>query len=348
MRVPATQVIEHVLNGNARRAMEVIQECSKERTLSNQYAAFKNVRSRMMRDSRFWRHEAKEELLDLSRDPTLSNQDKSFLEFLATRPYHTIQWAISKPSLSNPIINSRIRNLRLFVPQFYEFEVPTNLVQQSNLAYQQVVENRHNYIMPDPQRYVIPEEDQVKMVEEAVAYITRTDIDWRKKSNALRGAECLCLLTGRRKSEILFSLQMKSSSLSDYAAQIRGLAKRFSDDLWRTIPLLAPVDIVLMGISKVRLCTNLPRKTYQTKSLWPGKTHTHFRNAFVDMAYKNRSINKFRPQPCSALSWKAAALCVEIGTLASHYQIMSSPIDSDHVQSKRFGEQCQDLACEDG
>lgn len=318
--------------------------------MANQYNAFKNIRTRMMRDPRFWKEGIREELLLISNHQDLTETDKEFIKFLASKPYHAIQWALTKPSLvSSHELAQKLYNLRIFIPQFYEFKVPYDILHTSREAHKEYIEARHHYQMTDPSRFILPREECVIMMEQAKAYIARENIDWSKKSNCLRLAECLCLLTGRRKSEILFSLKIRSSHISDYCAEISGLAKRFNVDEWFTIPLLAPIETIVRGISRARSCQTIKRGDYGGKQMWPGKTHTHFRNAFVDLAYEQKDINMFKPVACSVLSWKAAAICVDIGTLASHYQIMSAPCDQqENVESECIGSQHDKVASEDG
>jgi len=174
-------------------------------------------------------------------------------------------------------------------------------------------------------RAFAPEEVQA-MIDRAVAYIADEAVSTsRIKANALRTVEALCLLTGRRKWEIISTLRVRSVEGEPYQARVEGVCK---GDEARSfvIPLLAPLETVIAGLVKVRRFEGRIEKGKYTVTSLFGKcvSHTVFRDLYASAAYQRReSQNHFQLQAGPAL-WRSLALGISLTVSAMCYNSLTT------------------------
>jgi hypothetical protein len=198
------------------------------------------------------------------------------------------------------------------------------VLKASRARYQQTEDN-HKHKRKPKEHYVFSSEEIDDMVRTATTYII-SDTNWSRKCNASRLMECLSLLTGRRKWELCSTMKIKTVPNRTHQADICGLTKRIeykAADMWFRIPLLAPIDIIIKGITNLRLLGHVMGHYGGGAKLFPKMTHTHYRNVYADRAYAEREKNGFHTdESMSPLEWKRTALILDMKTYVDHYATM--------------------------
>lgn len=192
------------------------------------------------------------------------------------------------------------------------------------------------------------EEMMEEAVERAIAYIRDESVDTvHSKANALRMVEALCLLTGRRKWEIIKTMTVRSVPFETYQAEVGGLCK--SNASCR-IPLLAPIATVINGIVKVRQNQNLKPGSYATRSIF-GKSmkHSTFRDIYATLGYQRRHDENHFELSSSPSLWRSRALGIHLTTAALHYNVVTVSTEKHAPVQPGFSiERGAEVACSAG
>ena len=87
------------------------------------------------------------------------------------------------------------------------------------------------------------------MIRKSIRFIETAD----ERTSVTKICCCLLLLTGRRISEIVYTAEFTKHDETEYAAHFEGqLKKRDEKNTQYAIPLLAPLDVILIGLSFLR------------------------------------------------------------------------------------------------
>lgn len=333
--------------GDPEGAIRVIIQNTKDRRAKNISDCFSNIRHKIMLKEKYILPGALDELRALTQDSKFPAEDRQRLSVLIQGPIHKIHWfQTSKSPFYDQAFVEKFKSIRLVRDPFYDFKCPPEITSALTADCRLRMEERHQHQHPKKKAedYEFTEEQIDAMVETARDYIF-ANVDWKKKSNSLRLVECLCLLTGRRKTEIINTLQVRTApgfDGFDYQAEVRGLAKSkkavLCEDAWTVIPLLAPLAEIVQGITQVRQChhTGIAYKVH--RSLFPDNmTHTVFRDLYSSTAFRFRKTNQFYPDSCSLMFWKSKALCVTFNDIP-HYSTLTINRESD-IDAKQPEEQ---------
>lgn len=296
------------------------------KTTAQVYNAYKCIRTTIMKQEEYRNPEGFAAMKQLAIDPSISENDRQRLELLLDQPLHRQHWCLRK---KNYIESKMARDIKLIKDPFYRFQLPLSIVHEATKARRDDVFLHHGHKKRSTWNRTADEIREMRQAAET--FVRRTDLDWAQRSSCLSMLDALCFLTGRRKWELYKTLKVRTVPGRPYQAEIRGLAKiPTTEDVWRKIPLLVPVDVVIQGIVKLRTYHGLKSGSYGGRGLFTGKsmTHTAYRNLFVDQAYAERfTKNQFLigDEHCgSALLWKSHALAVSFSALTNHYSVMTT------------------------
>lgn len=292
---------------------------------------FYNIRAKIIRNSKYLLPDAIDELRNLADQTDYPIADRMRLKkIIAECPVHKIHWfQNNKRTFQHQDFNTKFKAIHLFRDPFYNFKCPEELFEETrqNEADDLIDRHMHKHARKAVEHFEFTEDEVDAMVETARDYIF-SPTDWKKKANSLRLVECLCLLTGRRKWEIISTLQIRSVPGFPYQAEIRGIAKSqaasIQEDPWARIPLLAPIDDVVRGLTQVRQCIHTFGQYSLGCSLFPDHmNHTAFRDIFSSTTYRLRHINQYKDTSCSEIGWKKQALVVSFQDIVNHYCTLS-------------------------
>lgn len=322
-RMMVVQIMEV---GDVAGAMKHIISTTKGDNPQRRRAVFDNIRTRILKNESYKCPHGMDQLRYLAKREGSNPSDKIKLQTLLYKPLHFIRWAqVTKRFLSDNDLQEELKSIRIVKDPFYEFDCPQNIKDLVSADIEMGIHDNHNHKRKPREHYIFTAEEVDEMVTTATDYIQK-DIIWSKKCNSLRLLECLSLLTGRRKWELCSTLKIRTSPKNDYIAEVQGLAKNIKsmveDAEWVEIPLLAPVQLIIRGITNIRLVPYKMGAYVGGTKLFPKMTHTHYRNIYVDKAYENRNINKFHEGSCSELEWKRCALQVTMLTYTNRYATM--------------------------
>lgn len=283
----------------------------------------KHVRERIAKDPRYLNPKCVHQVVELMKDTSISKGDFDKLASILENPSRLRWLQVRKGCLDSWELHSKIADIKVFDEMYYEFIPDKDTTHGYSLYRAELVKSNHRHKHKDVERYNYSSQEVTTMVQQATDFCQREDVDWKKRKNSLQLLEALCLLTGRRKTELVSSLKMRSSPISDYQAVVSGIAKDIkSGEEERVIPLLAPISVVAAGIVKLRQYAHKTADYYQAKKskLFPKMTHTMFRDLYCERCWDTKEINKFMPeQHCSKLYWCSQALCDTMSTYAMHY-----------------------------
>jgi hypothetical protein len=307
-------------------AMAHILAVTQDDPAKRRRAVFDNVRSRILRQEHYRNPEGYAQLQQLAMRDDLSPTDRVKLQTLLFKPLHFMRWAqVHRCFLTDPDVQAKLAEIPIVKDPFYEFDCPENIKLLVNASIQDGVNENHCHKKKSAETYRFTPEEVNKMIEDAVTLIQQ-DLAWEKRSNSLRLLECLCLLTGRRKWELCSSLKIRTVKDSEYQADVQGIGKNLLgifDDGWIRIPLLAPISVVIRGITNLRLYDHTMGRYNGFKKLFPRLTHTHYRDLYSEKCYELREINKFcQGDSCSQLEWRRRALNITMAILANRYSTM--------------------------
>lgn len=312
----------------------------------------KHVRERISKDNRYINPKCVHQVMELMKDTAIGKEDFDKLASVLEDP-RRIRWLqVRKGSLDSRDLHSKLNDIKVFDDMYYEF-MPDSATRDGYNEYKQSrIKANHRHRHKSVESYNFSLQEVTTMVQQATNFCQRDDLDWKKRKNSLQLLEALSLLTGRRKTELVSSLKMRSSSVSDYQALVSGIAKDIKHGHEeRAIPLLAPISVVAAGIVKLRQYAHKPADYYQaTKSkLFPKLTHTMFRNLYCECAWENRHVNKFMPeQHCSKIYWCSQALSDNMSVYAMHYATAvihnGEPDYGDYQHLLQFGRQAASVA----
>lgn len=310
------------------------------------WSTIRTIRKKIMLRPEFERREADSELSALVSFPEITSTDKMKLKVLMTKPRHNIHWVQtmrSKRLFETDGLQAALQDIKLFKDPFYEFDIGSEEKVRGSQAKLLHVTSQHKH---ERKRrvYNFSEEELDVMILAATTFI-HEDLDWNKGVNSCRLLEALCLLTGRRKWELVSTLKIRSVPDSNLQAEIAGIAKimELTNAEWMRVPLLAPISTIVLGISNLRKIVYMPGKYSSRKKLFPNMVHTSYRDLFAKRAYRDRHLNKFlEGVDCSELYWKSQALHIKLGTLANHYSVMGLSTETD--EQPFIGEQPETMA----
>jgi len=313
----ANQVME---DGDPQGAIrEILAVTSNDRPMRIS-AAFDAVRTRILKTDKYKREEGYLEMQQLLQIPTITDDDKTHLKEVLRSPLRTIRWAQNLAScvFHDPVLAERFKRIQIVKDPFYEFVMPANIVAAIKMDRSRRTEENHSHKTHKVEAYHFTNTEIDDMIQIAMEWC-KSDRDWTKRCHSHRLLECLGLLTGRRKWELCSTLKIRSVQESDFQAEVRGIGKKLFDTQWRRIPLLAPIDVVIAGISRIRRYAH-EQGTYNSGAkLFPKLTHTRYRDIYTRRAFENRAINKFHPESCSELWWRSQALCNSLSEFTKHY-----------------------------
>ena len=193
---------------------------------------------------------------------------------------------------------------------------------------------------------LVSKEELDSMIERAITFIRDDSVDTTHvKANVLRTVEALCLLTGRRKWEIVNTLRIRSVDGEPYQARIEGLCKSKDRGQSIVIPLLAPIDVIITGLVKVRRFEgSIKHGSYTVKSIF-GKSisHTMFRDLYATAAYDRRFVENHFELDVGPAMFRANALGISLTVASSHYNTLTTDIHggSTSVIGKPNGDEHQ-------
>jgi hypothetical protein len=292
---------------------------------------FYNIRNKIIRNSKYHLPDAMNEFRALSENTEYSISDRIRLKkIIQDVPLYKIHWfQNNKRTFQNQDLNDKFKAVRLFHDPFYDFKCPEELFEETRQNDLDDIKDRHmhHHSRKPASQFEFTEAQVDGMIETARDYIY-SPTDWKLRSNSLRLVQCLCLLTGRRKWEIMNTLQIRTVPGFPYQAEIRGIAKSqaaaINEDSWARIPLLAPIDDIVRGITQVRQFIHTFGYYSLGSSLFPDNlNHTAFRDIFSSTTYRLRHINKFRDESCSEIGWKKEALLITLQSVSNHYSTLS-------------------------
>lgn len=344
MRFDHRQLIVQIMeDGDVEGAMAHILSITKGDLPKRRRAVFDNVRTKILKEEKYRNPEGYAQLEQLARRQDLNPTDRVKLQTLLFKPLHFIRWAqVHRCFLSDPYLQEELRNIRIVKDPFYEFDTPQNIKLMVSKSIQDGVMSNHSHKTRPRETYRYTNQEVDEMIQQAIDFIGQ-DLQWSKKCNSLRLLECLCLLTGRRKWELCSTLKIRTVPTFEYQAEVQGLGKNLItklDPVWNRIPLLAPISVVIRGITNLRLCFHSMGKYEGGKKLFPRLNHTHYRNLYSEKCFELREINKFcEGDSCSKMEWQRRALHVTMAILADRYLTLLLT-DEPEQQPDMAGEVC--------
>lgn len=319
-------VVQIMDDGDVDGAIRHILEITKNDKAQRRRAVFDNVRTQIMKKEQYRSEEGYQQLKTLAMREDLSPTDRMKLQTLLFKPLHFIRWAqVCRCFLSDYDLQAELREIRIVKDPFYDFDCPVTIKSMVKEDTDEQVQENHNHQRKPREHYIFNTDEVTQMITTATEYIQQ-DIPWTRPCNSFRLLECMCLLTGRRKWELCSTLKIKAVPGNDYLAEVQGLGKSIKsriNDTWCIIPLLAPIHLIIHGITKLRMFAHEMGKYRGGIKLFPRMTHTHYRNVYADKAYEQRAINRFREDhSCSELEWKRSALNITMGIYTERYATM--------------------------
>lgn len=286
--------------------------------------AFETVRARILANDLYKISNAADLFNQLFQDfPEICERDRGLLGELAVGSLRQLRFAqIQYAPFRSVELNKAFKNLKFVKDPYYEFKTPENITFKAVEDVRQRVHDKHQHkIRKTTAAYHFTEEEIDGMIRVATDYCN-ADHDWTVKANSLRLVEALGLLTGRRRWEIISTLKIRTVPDNSFQAEVSGLCKRFQDDLWYKIPLLAPIDVIIKGLCKVRQCTLHVKGKYTSVKMFPRLNHTAYRDLYTKRAYRDRHINKFHQDSCSEMWWGSMALQTCLQAYSERYSTM--------------------------
>lgn len=330
IRVDRSSIIKLLMEEkDASKAMaSFLEQCQGARPASVK-SRYHGIRTFILRSGKYERQECRQEIYNLA-DKTDNPELKDYFKILSTRPINEIsacQNAGGHGFILDKDLTTALKGIQIIQAPFYDFKLPVDINQKADEDAKAIMEEkrRHQFDCKDSTRYQISDTEIDMIIQKCVSFI-QSDVDTTKFKNMQMMVEAVSFLTGRRKHEVARTLQMRSVKLSDFQAEVRGIGKKNKarrlwkpeEDEWLTIPLLAPIHIVIEGLCKARRYPH-PFGNLNSSQLIKGLDHTKYRNVYADRCYRDRHINKFGPDHCAPLHWKSLALRICFATLVEHY-----------------------------
>jgi len=298
-------------------------------------AAFQNIRTKILRNESYKRSDVNDRIAELRSTLVLSKEDDDKLQQLMTSPLRRLKWvqSIGKPYFESSELTKLYRKLKLVCDPYDDFILPEEYYIRAEEDKKKLIVENHKHKTHDTTFYHYDTQEIDDMITTAEEWCV-SDKDWSIRANSLRLLESLALLTGRRKYELCKTLKIRSVPNNEFQAEVCGLSKRLisDDSQWQCIPLLAPLSVVVSGLTRLRRFSHKPGQYNGYKKLFPKLTHTRYRDIYCKRAYESRSINQFLPDSCSELYWKSKALCDNMTTFSLHYTTVV--IDNENGEPK--------------
>jgi len=335
--------------GDPEGVTKLIMNNPEKRRAKNTSRVFYNIRNKIIRNPKYHLPDAITNLRALSDKLEYPASDRIRLKKIIQEvPMHKIHWfQNNKRTFENHDLNAEFKSIKLFRDPFYDFKCPEELFDETRQNDLDDIQDRHmhKHTRKTADNFEFTESQIDAMIETARDFIF-APVDWKFRPNSLRLVECLCLLTGRRKWEIMNTLQIRSVPGFPYQAEIRGIAKSQSsaiqEDDWRRIPLLAPIDEIVQGITQVRQFLHTFGNYSLGKSLFPNNmNHTAFRDIFSSTTYRFRDINKFQDISCSEMGWKKESLLISFQNVC-HYSALSFDRNNEQQSPHQSQQQLTD------
>lgn len=320
--------------------VKILHELANERMKAKK-AAFDNVRTKILRNPKYRSEEGMEQLRALAL--RAEGTDKTFLEEMVRNwTLHKIRWAQTRTSTHfvSQALMQEFRKIRVVKDPFYDFVTPDEIVYYARYDTDKVIEENHTHKTDGNEVYHFTEEEIDSMISLSKEWCV-ADKPWTKCCNSFRLLECLSILTGRRKWELCSTLKIRSSPVSEFQAEVQGICKQFteSESDWRSIPLLAPIDVVIAGLTRLRKFPHTMGRYNGGRKLFPKLKHSRTRDVYSRRAYRDRAINGFLPVSCSEAYWRSQALCNSLGVFGTHYT--TTVIDQQQPQLGHEAMECE-------
>lgn len=300
-------------------------DVSKSHTM---YGCWKIVRNLILRDDKnrdpdFGFHVSQW----LAKTPELSEEDfervSSFLQ-LSLKEQHRRH--LHKSSiLRNKIHNQEFLKIRPVFPAFYDFLLPTEFIKEkkSSTLQKKIDKQLHR---DKPRSFYTFRFDKVNQILTKVLEVLETTNSIQSSTDYFNVFNAIQLVSGRRNTEIGKTLDYQPHPDHALQARVRGLLKNDEGGSeWITIPLLCRYEIFEekmnmlrhykpLGGIEIRQCDK--KLSYGVargaKRLFGmSLIHTQKRNLYGELAFMQRSINKFmynENESCSKFVWVAKAL----------------------------------------
>lgn len=298
--------------------------------------AFINIRAKILRTKRYKNNLEWQRLLQFCQEKEITESEdihllRNVIPNMTVSNFHWFQ-KVGFNSCKSYQLFSELCEFRIMNDPFYDFDCPPDIKYASNVQHQQDIQTHNCHEKEDRTLYHLSQEEIEEMIQTAKSTINAENTNWDSRGNHIRLLEALCLVTGRRKWELCSTLQMRSSPVSDYQAEIQGVCKHMKkNNIWISIPLLLPIAEVAKGIVNLRRYTKIIKGRYNGPRLFKRKmTHTHLRNVFADQAFRERETKNLfyiNDKSVGPIMWKSLALAIKMKTAAEHYSVMCT----DHV-----------------
>lgn len=342
MLIPQKAVVHQIMeDGDPEGAIQKILTLTANERMKVQKAAFDNVRTKILKNPKYRSEQGMAELWELTH--IADEKDATLLwDMIKTWPLHKIRWAQTRSNscFVSATLMERFRKIRIVKDPFYDFTIPDEIAYYAKLDVEKVINENHTHKTEAQEVYHFTDKEIDGMIDLAKEWCT-ADKQWTRPCNSIKLLECLALLTGRRKWELCSTLKIRSSPRSEFQAEVQGICKQFSDKetQWRNIPLLAPISIIISGLTRLRQFPHQMGKYNHGKKLFAKLNHSRARDIYSRRAYRDRAINGFHPESCSEAYWRSQALCNSLGVFGSHYT--TTVIDQQQPQLRDEAMECE-------
>lgn len=273
--------------------------------------------------------------------PSCSRVDQVLLYDLIQMPcveQHKIVES-SIPYLEDEEADFILKQSMVMMPEFYAFEFPKDMeLWFKELEKERNMKEMFHQLKPSKE-YNFDKEEVDTIIDKSKEILLRKDIVNNKQY--YEAIVAMQLLTGRRNTEIINSINFYPSS-HPYQAQVSGILKdsrRFDEMI--PIPILAPYQDIERTFRTIREFKNMGYYSNEqihrmtssqilnaSKRLFGRRlTHTQKRNLYCEVAYSLRySENHFLTDSCSKEAWVASALGHKLTgllTQTARYQVMN-------------------------
>lgn len=305
------------------------------------YNTWKRVRAYLVKDASLYDPDYPAEVAKwLALTPELSPQDFEtvglFLQMPVQDQCHRRQQR--GRILRNSEHDKSFRELKPFLPCFYEFVLPTPFQDANREQKIQRTQDRH-FHKGKPISYFMFTTDQVASIKDKCLEVLQRDV-LETNAQYFEMFTALQIMSGRRNVEIQREMACRAVPDSQYQASVFGLAKNIQRGLsWTTIPLLCPFSLFEMRLEQMRLHPGMlfaknqkigSGLRYASRRLFGQLlVHTQKRNLYAELAWADRETSGFMgsEEGCSKFTWIGNALghvidYSKLGPTAS-YQILT-------------------------
>lgn len=214
----------------------------------------------------------------------------------------------SKFSLQNKDLNTKMKTIRVFKPDFYGFVLPVSFAQASRRHRQNRDTSNQLHVYHDLSFYNFTEEEVEDVVLKSINCLTHCSSDNVRVFDILSSLQ---IVTGRRKTELISTASINIVPSEPFQMKMSGFSKMDKVDILdcdnqdeRVVPLLCRYELVSHGIKLLRDNKQLlgspgnhRRELDRAQQKLFGRriVHTQYRGIYIAIAYKNRRLNNFYP-----------------------------------------------------